>query len=103
MRARQPAPARFVGVVLVDGHFLGAPQVLKFHVLKLDAEVLGDGFTAGERGDIFKHRLAAVAKARRMMIPPFAVSFSSSLRTSTRSCNGVTCTVISLTSLKTIL
>src|SRR5258706_4818029 len=29
-----------------------------------------------------------------MMMPPFAVSFSSSLRTSTRSCNGVTFTVI---------
>src|SRR5205823_1291260 len=32
------------------------------------------------------------------MIPPFAVSFSSSLRTRTRSCRGVILTVISLTS-----
>src|SRR5229473_677062 len=35
-----------------------------------------------------------------MMMPPFAVSFSPSLRTSTRSCNGVTFTVISLASAK---
>src|SRR5258708_13271379 len=32
-----------------------------------------------------------------MMMPPFAVSFSSSLRTTTRSCRGVIFTVISLT------
>src|ERR1700704_1471412 len=36
------------------------------------------------------------------MIPPFAVSFSSSLRTSTRSCNGVIFTVISLASTESI-
>src|ERR1700741_4431976 len=37
-----------------------------------------------------------------MMIPPFAVSFSSSLRTRTRSCRGVIFTVISLTSIQSI-
>src|SRR5207245_5954789 len=36
------------------------------------------------------------------MIPPFAVSFSSSLRTRTRSCRGVIFTVISLTSIQSI-
>jgi hypothetical protein len=35
---------------------------------------------------------------RIIMMPPFAVSFSSSLRTRTRSCRGVIFTVISLTS-----
>src|SRR6516164_5746975 len=37
-----------------------------------------------------------------MMMPPFAVSFSSSLRTRTRSCRGVIFTVISLTSVQSI-
>src|SRR5205807_9893921 len=36
------------------------------------------------------------------MIPPFAVSFSSSLRTRTRSCRGVISTVISLASVQSI-
>src|SRR5258707_1186773 len=36
------------------------------------------------------------------MIPPFAVSFSSSLRMRTRSCRGVIFTVISLTSVQSI-
>src|SRR5690349_24343147 len=36
------------------------------------------------------------------MIPPFAVSFSSSLRTRTRSCRGVIFIVISLTSIQFI-
>src|SRR5260370_30704307 len=37
-----------------------------------------------------------------MTIPPFPVSFSSSLRTRTRSCRGVMFTVISLTSVQSI-
>src|SRR5690349_16739627 len=37
-----------------------------------------------------------------MTMPPFAVSFSSSLRTRTRSCSGVMFTVISLTSVQSI-
>src|SRR5216684_2226057 len=52
------------GVVLVDGDLLGAAEVLKLHVLELDAEVFGDGLAAGEGGDVFEHSLAAVAKAR---------------------------------------
>src|SRR6267378_2515226 len=52
------------GVVLVDGDFLGAAEVLKLHVLELDAEVFGDGLAASESGNVFEHGLAAVAKAR---------------------------------------
>src|SRR6267154_601393 len=52
------------GVVLVDGDLLGAAEILKLHVLELDAEVFGDGLAAGEGGDVFEHGLAAVAKAR---------------------------------------
>src|SRR6266568_4639676 len=52
------------GVVLVDGDLLGAAEVLKLHVLELDAEVFGDGLAAGEGGDVFEHSLAAIAEAR---------------------------------------
>src|SRR6266487_2993520 len=52
------------GVVLVDGDLLGAAEVLKLHVLELDAEVFSDGLAAGEGGDVFEHSLTAVAKAR---------------------------------------
>src|SRR2546426_5622355 len=52
------------GVVLVNGDLLGAAEVLKLDVFELDAEVFGDGFAAGEGGDVFEHGLAAVAKAR---------------------------------------
>src|SRR6267378_2033570 len=52
------------GVVLVDDDLLGATEVLKLHVLELDAEVFGDGLAAREGGDVFEHGLAAVAKAR---------------------------------------
>src|SRR5437588_718614 len=31
------------GIVLVDGNFLGAAEVLELHVLQLDSQVLGDG------------------------------------------------------------
>lgn len=33
-------------VVLVDGYFLRAAQVLKPHVVEFDSEILGDGFAA---------------------------------------------------------
>src|SRR6266403_1028485 len=39
------------GVVLVDDDLLGATEVLKLHVLELDAEVFGDGLAAREGGD----------------------------------------------------
>ena len=54
------------GVVLVDGDFLGAAEVLELHVLELDAEVFGDGLAAGQDGDVFEHGLAAIAKARSL-------------------------------------
>src|SRR6266851_3867323 len=51
-------------VVLVDGHLLGAAQVLNLQVLELRAEILGDGFAAGEDRDVLEHGLATIAKAR---------------------------------------
>src|SRR6267143_953244 len=52
------------GVVLVDGELLGFAQVLDLDVLELDAEVFGDGLTAGQNRDVLEHGLAAIAKAR---------------------------------------
>ena len=54
------------GVVLVDGDLLGLAEILELDVLELDAEVLGDGVAAGEDRDVFEHRLAAIAEARRL-------------------------------------
>ena len=54
------------GVVLVDGDLLGLAEVLQLHVLKLDAQVLGNGLAARQDGDVFQHGLAAIAKARRL-------------------------------------
>src|ERR1043166_1020965 len=51
------------GVVLVDGDFLGFAEIFDFHVLELDAEILGNGFATGEDGDIFEHSLATIAEA----------------------------------------
>src|SRR5713226_8540448 len=42
-------------VVLVDGDLLGAAEIFDLHVLELDAEILGDGLAAGQRGDVFEH------------------------------------------------
>ncbi len=53
-------------VVLVDGHALGAAEVLDLDVLELDAEVFGDGLAAGQDGDVFQHGLAAIAEAGRL-------------------------------------
>ena len=52
------------GVFLVDRDALGAAEVLELDVLELDAEVFGDALAAGEDGDVFEHRLAAIAEAR---------------------------------------
>src|SRR5208337_922113 len=43
------------GVVLVDGDFLGLAEVGNGHVLELNAEIFGDGFAAGENGDVLQH------------------------------------------------
>ena len=53
-------------VVLVDRDLLGLAEVLELDVLELDAEVLGDGLAAGQDRDVFEHRLAAIAEARRL-------------------------------------
>src|SRR5271170_3255563 len=52
------------GVVLVDGHALGAAQLFDLHVLEFDAEILRDGLATGQLGDVFQHRLAAIAETR---------------------------------------
>src|SRR6185369_16511212 len=54
------------GVVLVDGELLGLSEVSQLNVLKLDAEVFGDGLATGEDGDVLQHGLAAIAEARRL-------------------------------------
>src|SRR5208283_4759848 len=54
------------GVVFVNGDLLGLAEILDLHVLKLDAEVFGDGLTAGQHSDVFQHSLAAIAKARSL-------------------------------------
>src|SRR5208282_4434618 len=53
------------GVLLFDPHPLGAAEHLERHVLKLDAEVLGDHSAAGQDGDVLEHRLAPIAEPRR--------------------------------------
>src|SRR5882762_2490466 len=52
------------GVVLVDDDLLGASEVFHLDVLELDAEIFGDGLAAGEGGDVFEHRFAAISEAR---------------------------------------
>ena len=54
------------GVVLVDADFLGPAERIERDRLELDAEVLADHLTAGQDREVFEHRLAAVAKARRL-------------------------------------
>src|SRR3984957_3662380 len=54
------------GVVLVDGDFLGAAQILKLHIFQLKTQVLGNRLAARERRDILEHGLATVAKARSL-------------------------------------
>src|SRR4029077_14432938 len=51
-------------VVLVDRDLLGAAEFFDLDVLELDAEILGDGLAAGEGGNVFEHRFAAIAEAR---------------------------------------
>ena len=47
-------------------HPLGPAEHVERDVLQLDAEILGDHLAAGEDGDVFEHRLAAIAEARRL-------------------------------------
>src|SRR6185437_8663921 len=52
-------------VVLVDDDALRAAELVDRGVLELEAHLLGDDLTLRERRDVFEHRLAAVAEARR--------------------------------------
>jgi len=51
------------GVFLVDDDPLGAAEIFQADVLELDAEVLAEETAAGEDGNVFQDRLAAVAEA----------------------------------------
>ena len=53
-------------VVLVDAHLLGPAEHVERDVLELDAEILADHLTAGQDGEVLEHRLAPIAKARRL-------------------------------------
>src|SRR5258706_11265455 len=53
------------GVVLGDAHALGRAHHVQLHVLELDPEIFADHLAAGHGGDVFQHRLAPVAEARR--------------------------------------
>src|SRR5581483_2233966 len=53
-------------VVFIDDDALRAAEILQRNVLELDAELFGDHFATGENRNIFEHRLAAVAEARRL-------------------------------------
>src|SRR5271167_4329386 len=53
-------------VVLVDHQPLGAAEVSQSDVLELESELLGNRAAAGQNGDIFEHRLAPIAEARRL-------------------------------------
>src|SRR6185437_633478 len=52
------------GVVFVNGDALGLAEIGDLHVLEFNAQVLGDGASTGERGDVIEHGLAAIAEAR---------------------------------------
>ena len=52
------------GVVLVDANLLGAAELSQLDVFELDAQLFEDRLAAGDDGDVFEHRLAAIAKAR---------------------------------------
>src|SRR6185312_3589851 len=54
------------GVVLVDADLLRRAQHADLDVLELDAEIFGDHLAAGDDGDVFEHRLATIAEARRL-------------------------------------
>src|SRR4029434_7387087 len=53
-------------VLLVDGHALGATEIIERDVLELDAEIFGDATATREDRDVFEHGLAAIAEARRL-------------------------------------
>src|SRR5277367_6141660 len=54
------------GLFLLDHDLLGAAEHRRRHAFELDAEIFGNELAAGEDGDVFQHRLAAIAEARRL-------------------------------------
>ena len=60
-----PPPSTIVVLSLSIDDLLGLAEILELEVLELDAEVLGDRRAAGQDRDVFQHRLAAIAEARR--------------------------------------
>src|SRR6185503_311848 len=54
------------GVFLVDHHLAGAAEHVDGDAFQLHAEFIGDQLTAGQDRDVFQHRLAAIAEARRL-------------------------------------
>ncbi len=60
-----PAPSMIVVLSLSMRTQLGLAELIDLDLVQLDAEVFHDRLAAGEDGDIFEHRLAAIAVARR--------------------------------------
>ena len=58
-----PAPSMIVVLSLSMMTFLARPRSVSGSVLELDAEVFEDRRAAGQDGDVFQHRLAAIAVA----------------------------------------
>ena len=54
------------GVFLADFDALGATQVFQRRVLELETQLFRDDRTAGQNRDVFEHRLATIAEARRL-------------------------------------
>src|SRR5205814_9249448 len=52
------------GVFFVDRNAFGFTEVFQLDVLKLDPEIFGNAFAAGQHRDVFQHRLATIAEAR---------------------------------------
>ena len=50
------------GVILVDNDALGATELLDGHMLKLNAEILGDDLSARQHCNVLKHCLATIAE-----------------------------------------
>ena len=61
-----PAAVDDRGVFLVDHHFARASEHVDGDAFELHAEFIGDQLTAGQDRDVFQHRLAAIAEARRL-------------------------------------
>ena len=52
------------GIFFINSDALGAPEIRKLEVFKLEAEVFGNEAPTGKNGYIFKHILTTVAEPR---------------------------------------